>query len=262
MTTSDAGSEPRPTGDPNPSGPAGEAPPSSAPPPPPPSEPSTSFEPVTRAPTTAPLAPRIAPSVGAAYSFAWSLLFKDFVPLLIIGIVAWAVLFLVYGLLYQVNQGLAGLYEFAVGAPIAYGAAYCYLRAVRGSRPEVNDLFSVFRRAWLNAVIANLVVSVIIGIGLVLLVIPGIYLAVRLCFVPYIVADEAVGPFQALTESWNRTSGHFWTLFGAGLLAIICVIVGFILLVIGSIPALMLVYLAFAALYDSITARSSGVVTA
>ena len=208
------------------------------------------------------LSPHIEPSVGAAYSYAWSLLFKDFVPLLIIGIVAWAVVGLVSVLLGQINQGLAGLYELAVAAPIAYGAAYCYLRAVRGTRPEVNDLFSVFRRSWLNAVIANLVVTVIVGIGFVLLIIPGIFLAVRLCFVPYIVADEAVGPFQALSESWNRTSGHFWTLFGAGLLAIVCVIVGFILLVIGSIPALMLVYLAFAALYDSITARSTGTTTA
>jgi len=261
MTTSDASSgEPRPTSDPIPNG---EPPPSNPPPssPPPPSEPSTVYEPVAST-APAPLAPRIEPSVGAAYSYAWSLLFKDFVPLLIIGIVAWAVLILVYGLLLRINQGLAGLYELAVAAPIAYGAAFCYLRAVRGSRPEVNDLFSVFRRAWLNAVIANLVVTVIVSIGFVLLIIPGIFLAVRLCFVPYIVADEGAGPFQALSESWNRTSGHFWTLFGAGLLAIVCVIIGFILLVIGSIPALMLVYLAFAALYDSITARSAGITTA
>ena len=86
MTTSDASSgEPRPTSDPIPNG---EPPPSNPPPssPPPPSEPSTVYEPVAST-APAPLAPRIEPSVGAAYSYAWSLLFKDFVPLLIIGIV-------------------------------------------------------------------------------------------------------------------------------------------------------------------------------
>jgi hypothetical protein len=212
-----------------------------------------SVSPVTRAP--------IEPSVGAAYSYAWSLLGRDFVPLLIIGFVAWLVLFIPEIILNQVNSGLGGLYNLAVGAPIAYGAAWAFLRAVRGHRPEVADLFVPFQRSWLNAVLANLIVTVAVAIGFILLIIPGIFVAVKLCLVPFIVVDEGLGPFQAIEASWKRTNGHWWTLFLAGLLGIIVVIVGFILLVIGSIPAIMIVYLAFASLFDSITARSPETLT-
>ena len=42
---------------------------------------------------------------------------------------------------------------------------------------------------------------------------------------------------------------------GAGLLGILIIIAGFVLLVVGSIPATMLTYLAFASLYAAITDR-------
>jgi hypothetical protein len=204
---------------------------------------------------------QIEPSVGAAYSYAWSLLGRDFVPLLIVGFVAWLILFVPEAILNQVNGGLGGLYNLLVGAPIAYGGAWAFLRAVRGQRPEVADLFVPFQRGWINAVIANLIVTVIVAIGFILLIIPGIFLAVKLCLVPFIVVDEGLGPFQAIEASWKRTSGYWWTLFLAGLLGIIVVIVGLILLIVGSIPAIMLVYLAFASLFDAISARSPATLT-
>jgi uncharacterized membrane protein len=220
----------------------------------------TSFEstggsasPIARAP--------IEPSVGAAYSYAWSLLGRDFVPLLIVGVVAWVVLFVGEAILNQINGGLGGLYQLVVGAPIGYGAAYAFLRAVRGQRPEVSDLFVPFQRAWLNSVLANLIVTVAVVIGFILLIIPGIFVAVKLSLVPFIVIDEGLGPFQAIEASWKRTSGHWWTLFLSGLLGVIVIIVGFILLIVGSIPATMLVYLAFAALFDAISARAPATLT-
>ncbi len=91
-------------------------------------------------------------------------------------------------------------------------------------------------------------------VGFILLIVPGIILAVRLSFVPFLVIDEGRGPVEALIESWSRTSGYSWTILGAALQAVIIVIVGFIILIVGSIPATMLVYLAFASLYAAITA--------
>jgi uncharacterized membrane protein len=198
----------------------------------------------------------IEPSVGAAYSYAWNLLGRDFIPLLIVGFVAWLLVFVVEAILNRLNGGLGSLYQVLVGAPIGYGGAYAFLRAARGQRPEVSDLWVPFRRGWFSAVLANLIVTVAVIIGFILLIIPGIFLAVRLSLVPYIVVDEGLGPFQAIEASWNRTRGNFWMLFLAGLLGIVCIIIGLILLIVGSIPATMLVYLAFASLFDAITARS------
>src|SRR5262245_39780120 len=80
-------------------------------------------------------------SVGAAYSYAWSLLGRDFVPLLIIGFVAWLVVFVPVAVLNQISNGLGSLYQVLVGAPVAYGGAYAFLKAARGQRPEVSDLW-------------------------------------------------------------------------------------------------------------------------
>jgi membrane-anchored glycerophosphoryl diester phosphodiesterase (GDPDase) len=87
--------------------------------------------------------------------------------------------------------------------------------------------------------------------------VPGIILSVRLSFVPFLVIDEGRGPVEALLESWRRTSGYGWTIFGAFLLGIVIFLVGLIILIVGSIPATMLIYLAFASLYAGVTARQS-----
>lgn len=55
--------------------------------------------------------------------------------------------------------------------------------------------------AWVvvNAIVAGFVVDLLIGIGAILLVIPGIYLAVALYFVQFeVVVEEqnAIGPYE------------------------------------------------------------------
>ena len=202
----------------------------------------------------------IEPSVGGVYSHAWSILKADFWTLLLIGFVAWLLGGVVASALSRPEggQSLASfLYQLLIGTPIAFGAAYAWLRAVRGIKPEVTDLFVPFQRHYVSAVVAGLLVELVLIVGFILLVVPGIILAVRLSFVPFLVVDEGLGPTEALFESWRRTSGYGWTIFGAGLLAILIVIVGFILFIVGSIPATMLAYLALASLYAAITARKA-----
>ena len=200
----------------------------------------------------------IEPTVGGAYSHAWNILKADFWSLLLIGFLAWllgGVVANVLGRLGGAGGGLSALYQILVGTPISFGAAYAWLRAVRGEQPRVDDLFVPFQRNWISAVLAGLLFELVIIVGFILLIIPGIFLAVRLSFVPFLVVDEGLGPVQALTESFARTSGYGWTILGAFLLGIVVVIVGLILLLVGSIPATMLVYLAFASLFAAITAR-------
>lgn len=63
-------------------------------------------------------------------------------------------------------------------------------------------------------VAASIVAGILLGIGLVLLVIPGVYLLVRFYLYPAAVVVDDMGPLEALSESWERTSGHFPTIFG------------------------------------------------
>ena len=192
------------------------------------------------------------PSASEAYAQAWDVLKRCFLELLLLAIV-WALLSAPSGWFRESLVGTA--YHVLVLGPVGFGGMYAFLRAVRGGTPEIGDLFVAFRGDYVQAVLASLLMGVLISIGFVLLVIPGFIAIVRLAWVPYLVTDEHLDAVGAVRESWERTRGHGWTIFGIFLLAIPIVLVGLVLLVVGVIPALMLAQLASAALYADVTAR-------
>jgi MFS family permease len=76
--------------------------------------------------------------------------------------------------------------------------------------------------------IAALLVGIIVSIGFVFLILPGIYLALKLSLaIPSIwVGDK--GPLEALSDSWSRTGGNLLTILGVGLLFFVIAMVLFI----------------------------------
>lgn len=219
--------------------------------------------------------------VSDCYSHAWKQLKRAFIPLLIV----WLVSVVLSAVISGVGAGiggvldgmmdsesatfsslLSGLLQLLVGTPLSVGTAYVFLRAARGETPQVNDLFAAFRSTniWFSSIATIFLMGIIIGIGYVLLIIPGIFLTIKLSFAIFLVVDENLGPMAALRESWRRTAGHAWSIVGIALLAIPISIVGFILLLVGIIPASMLVALAFASIYvasESARAQASPAVS-
>ena len=143
-------------------------------------------------------------------------------------------------------------YGIFVGGPIGYGASWAFLKAVRGERVEIKDIFAVFQRNYWNAVIANIVVAVIVGLGIVMLIVPGIIFACRLAFVPYLVVDRRMDVMEALRVSWDMTRGYGWQIFFMGFLAIWIVIGGLICLIVGIFISIMWISTAFATMYHSV----------
>ncbi|MGZ8999410.1 MAG: hypothetical protein ACXW2T_11210 [Allosphingosinicella sp.] len=63
--------------------------------------------------------------------------------------------------------------------------------------------------------LASLVSGFIIGIGFILLIVPGLYLIGRLSVVtPVVVAEGQRNPIAAVTRSFELTRGSGWALFG------------------------------------------------
>jgi len=193
----------------------------------------------------------------ASYSYAWPALKRSFLELLVIGVI-WVALSLPIGILRKVLPPLALAYGIFVLGPLAYGGLYAYLRAVRGQRPEISDLFTAFAVGYWPSVLANVLVHVLVGFGFALLVVPGVIALVRLSFVPFLVIDERREAMDAIRESWERTRGYGWQIFGVWLLAIPIVIAGAIFFGVGIVPALMWAHLAFATMYAGVTASDRG----
>jgi hypothetical protein len=110
--------------------------------------------------------------------------------------------------------------SFLVVVPLITATCIHALRAVAGGGPlgggkAITAGFEAFAPIFLAIVLA----AVGIAIGLVLLVLPGIYLAVRWFFVPQtVVLEEARGP-GALRSSGEIVKGFWWRTFGIVILA-------------------------------------------
>ena len=204
-------------------------------------------------------------TTGTSYGKGWDIMWKTFIELLVVSLVYGIISIPVATLKWEVEEfkpilillvmfGVA--YGVLLTGPIGYSVKWVYLKAVRREKIEIKDMFSVFERNYWNAVLANLAVGVIVGIGVVMLIVPGIIFACRLAFVPYLVIDRNMEAMEALKTSWSMTRGHGWTIFFMGLLAIPVVIAGLIMLFFGVILSSIWISVSFAVIYYMVSKKT------
>jgi uncharacterized membrane protein len=200
----------------------------------------------------------LAPGVGSAYGNGWRQLWKYFPELLLIFIIA-----IVIGIpsgMGDLSQGaasgflsfLGAVYGILIVGPVNYGVSFAYLKASREESLEIKNMFEAFQTYW-NAVLASLLVCVIVVIGFILLIVPGIVFACKLAFTPYLVVDRKMDVIEAVKGSWNMTRGHALKVFFIGLLAVPISIAGLLCFIVGIIPAIMWIVMAFASLYHAVS---------
>jgi hypothetical protein len=85
------------------------------------------------------------------------------------------------------------------------------LATVDGGRPGFRDLLANGSRFW-RFLGANIVFVVAVLVGLLLLVVPGLYLWARDGFYPYAIIDKNAGPIESLRTSSRLTEGVRWPL--------------------------------------------------
>jgi len=205
------------------------------------------------------------PLVGDCYGHGWKMIWKNFLELFLIGLIM--VLFsipingfaLLGGENFLYNHVTLFvlpvlLYGLLVLAPMSWGVYYAFLKAVRGEKVEIKDLFIAFQN-YGNVILAYLLMNFIIGIGIALLIIPGIVFACKLAFVPYLVTDKKMSAMDALKTSWSMTEGYAMNIFLIGILAIFISIGGLIVFFVGIIIAAMWIYAALASIYYAVDSK-------
>ena len=89
-------------------------------------------------------------------------------------------------------------------------------------------------KTYANFVAATFITAIIISLGTVLCIIPGIFLAARLSLVPvYLIDNPDADIVDAINHSWEHTKGNFWNLFGLGLVYVLLCIAGLVCCCVG-----------------------------
>lgn len=187
-----------------------------------------------------------APGVISSYKNGWNRLWKNPLEIFVVWLITFAI-----GI-FNIAPALKNIF---LDSPVEYGASLVYLKAARSDTFRITDMFDVFQssRHYLNVVLAGFLVIIITLVGLVLLIIPGIWVGCKLAFTPYLVVDRKMEAIPAIKESWRLTNGHFWKIFLTGLLGIPIIIGGAICLGVGIIISMMWIQMAFASLYHAVS---------
>ncbi len=100
-----------------------------------------------------------------------------------------------------------------IGSPITLGYIRFNLNMVNGNSPQFDDLFSEFHR-FKEAFLLQLLRVLIVTVGTILFVIPGIIASFALALAPYILYENPGMPVKdALITSYEMMQGNKWRLF-------------------------------------------------
>jgi uncharacterized membrane protein len=202
-------------------------------------------------------------SVSGVFGHSWEILKKYFPELLLVLFVQMLLsLPMGFGSMFFSTQYMGtftnGMFQLIYGIlvlmPVNYGCSWVYLKAVRGEPFHVQDIFFAYQ-SFGNILLANLLVGLIVGLGIVMLIVPGIIFACKLSFVPYLVMDEKMEAVDAVRKSWNMTRGHAGTIFLMGVASCFIGLCGLICFIVGIFPAVIWISLAFAAIYMVVAGR-------
>ncbi len=93
-------------------------------------------------------------------------------------------------------------------------------------------------------------------IGFLLLIVPGIYLAIKYQYVQYLIVDKNMDVIEAFKESGRMTDGHKWNLFLLFLLFLAISALGFLALGIGLLVTIPIVIIAQAYVYRKLCSNA------
>ncbi|MFS8779311.1 glycerophosphoryl diester phosphodiesterase membrane domain-containing protein [Synechococcus sp. W55.1] len=107
---------------------------------------------------------------------------------------------------------------YLIGAPILAGAAFWLVDQHLKQRtpPLGNSLDRAVSRA-VPLVFGSILLVLIVSLGMLLFVLPGIYWGIRLAFTLCAIVLEDKGATEGLGYSWNLVRGRWWGVFWASL---------------------------------------------
>lgn len=133
-----------------------------------------------------------------------------------------------------------------LGPAIFGGLQFLLIRRLRGETVGIGDLFAAFNNSTtvVQMALGGVVIGVFVSLGMMLLVLPGVYLAVGYTFTLPLILDKQLEFWPAMELSRRVVHRHWFSVFFVVLLSAIVAVLGILAVVVG---LLVTVPIAFAA---------------
>jgi uncharacterized membrane protein len=201
-------------------------------------------------------------SVGACLRFGWETFKKR--PLFLIGLTfGYGVIQVVIGALPE-QQGimavLLGLALLIINTLIDMGILSAALKAHADiTHLSTHDMWHP--KLFWKYLGVKILQWIIIFVGIILLVIPGIIAGIVFMLATYLVLDRNLAPIEALKESARLTKGNRWNLFLLFLAIVGLNILGAVAFLVGLLVSLPVTLLALTHAYRTLAAKGAAPVS-
>jgi uncharacterized protein DUF4339 len=144
-----------------------------------------------------------------------------------------------------------------VGGPMMGGLYALYLKKIRGQPAQFSDAFLGFSTAFVPLMLAKIVVGLLTGLGMVLCILPGIYLGVAWVFALPLVIDKKMDFWPAMELSRKVVSKHWWVMFGFLLVSILVALAGLLACCVGVFVSMAIIGVALMYAYEDVFGAQS-----
>ena len=173
--------------------------------------------------------------VGSAVGYGWKKFTEYPGPLILIVLIIAVVNLIGFGLRFATDSFFVGLVLvilfYIVGQILTIGIINASLMVTRGETPDLGKAFSTDHLG--PFIVGSILYGIIVGIGLILCIIPGIIAAIMLAFYGFYILDQGMSATDAISASFNMVKDNFGRVFLVLLVAFLINAVGAVICGIG-----------------------------
>ncbi len=191
-------------------------------------------------------------SDGALMKHGWNK-FQSNIPTLIGAAFVWLVLSIlpfIIGVISQEGWFIVLMFFLAMFLSIFLGIGFMrmVISISDNDTTEFSTLFSGLD-VFLSFVAVVILYTVIVMVGTLMLIVPGMIWGIQFMFAPFLVVDKKMGPIEALKRSSEMTYGMKWDLFAFQVMTSQVLTLATYALLLPLLVALPVVMVAYAGLY-------------
>lgn len=150
-------------------------------------------------------------------------------------------------------------FDAVISLMVGLSLASISLMISRNQHFTFQDLYNplLSQKRVLKFILLTIVYVIAVAVGTVLFVLPGIYLAVRFKFFPFVVLEhENSSLLDLIKMTYKITENNFWSVFLFLVIMTLLNIAGFLLFVIGLLVTIPMSLFAFAHVYNRLKEHS------